>query len=237
MSVLRQYLKKHLSSQTRNRLRMAWFKLQEDWWFTVRGKIRRYINNNSIQTPALQLGCGTKPFRNWLNVDQVPFNPEVVGYDLRKGLKPFPSNAFNYVYHEHFFEHLERREGQRILQECFRVLKPGGTIRIAMPDLDRAIRGYLAGWSDEENEILTERKELYGDQLLGTPGEALDTILRGWSHKFVYGEKDIRKMLELNGFVNIQRKPYRVSEIDFLNDLETRPESESSLAVEAEKPS
>ena len=42
-----------------------------------------------------------------------------------------------------------------------------------------------------------------GDHLLGTPGEGLDLCLRGWGHKFVYGEKDLVRTLELNGFAHI----------------------------------
>ena len=143
--------------------------------------------------------------------------------------------AVDFIYHEHLFEHLDRRSGRRVIQECRRVLKKGGTMRIAMPDLDRCVAQYLAGWADQENAWVEVCKGLYGDQLLGTPGERLDLSLRGWDHKFLYGEKDLVRMLELNGFPLVRRMPHRVSELSCLSGLETRGPEQSALIVEAEE--
>ncbi len=65
-----------------------------------------------------------------------------MGYDLRKGI-PFPDGVFDAVYHSHVLEHFSKSEALPFLKECRRVLKPGGIIRVVVPDLERMARLYL----------------------------------------------------------------------------------------------
>lgn len=204
---------------------------------TARRKTAAYFDSRHGKPSGLHLGCGPHAMDGWLNVDLLPEHPQLVAWDLRKGMRFLPSESFDFVYHEHFFEHLDRRSARLVLEESLRVLKPGGRMRIAMPDLDRSIRRYLEGYADEEGEFADYRRALYGDQLLDTPGEALDLALRGWEHRFLYGERDITRMIELNGFTNIRRVAYRESDADALRGLETRSAEQSALIIEADKPS
>ena len=61
-------------------------------------------------------------------------DPAIVVADLRRGI-PFPDNAFDVVYSSHFVEHLERGHAAAHLREQYRVLKPGGVVRVVVPDL------------------------------------------------------------------------------------------------------
>lgn len=90
----------------------------------------------------LNLGCGSRFHPAWTNVDFVARGNFVIGYDLRKGI-PFPNDQFDVVYHSHLLEHFSKAETYPFLRECYRVLKPGGIIRIAVPDLERIVRVYL----------------------------------------------------------------------------------------------
>jgi predicted SAM-dependent methyltransferase len=47
------------------------------------------------------------------------------------------------VYYSHLLEHFPKHEAQGFTQECYRVLKPRGIIRVAVPDLERIARMYL----------------------------------------------------------------------------------------------
>lgn len=62
--------------------------------------------------------------------------------DVTQGL-PFQNNEVDGVYSEHFIEHLSQTDGIGFLRECRRILKPGGTIRIATPDLEVSARNYI----------------------------------------------------------------------------------------------
>ncbi|MDD1753945.1 MAG: methyltransferase domain-containing protein, partial [Methanotrichaceae archaeon] len=56
---------------------------------------------------------------------------------------PFPDNHFDVVYHSHLLEHLSKTDAPAFIEECYRVLKPDGVIRMAVPDLERIVRTYL----------------------------------------------------------------------------------------------
>ena len=93
--------------------------------------------------PYLNLGCGTSFDRSWVNVDLLPSAPEVIKHDLYDPL-PFADATFEFVYHSHVLEHLHRAHAKDFMVECRRVLKPGGIIRVVVPDLEELVRSYLA---------------------------------------------------------------------------------------------
>lgn len=98
------------------------------------------INNKNIK--LLNLGCGTRYHPKWINVDINPANSDVMKADLKRGIL-FPNNSFDAIYHSHLLEHFPKLEGKLFTQECFRVLKSGGIIRIAIPDLEQIVKNYL----------------------------------------------------------------------------------------------
>jgi predicted SAM-dependent methyltransferase len=104
----------------------------------------------------LNLGCGYHYSNSpeWTNLDFESTGPGVIGHNLLSGI-PFGEAYFDLVYHSHVLEHFSKSDGERLLAECFRVLKPGGVIRIAIPDLEGIVRNYLkfleAGIADPSN--------------------------------------------------------------------------------------
>jgi SAM-dependent methyltransferase len=90
----------------------------------------------------LNIGCGDRHHPEWINLDFVATGPAVQQYDLRRGI-PFPESTFDIVYHSHVLEHFERKAALNLLRECHRVLRPGGTIRVVVPDLERIVQLYL----------------------------------------------------------------------------------------------
>jgi SAM-dependent methyltransferase len=91
---------------------------------------------------CLNLGCGSRFHPDFINIDAVSTSPCVKAHDLLKGI-PFSDDSFDVVYHSHLLEHLSREHAREFLRECHRVLKTGGVIRIAVPDLEQIARGYL----------------------------------------------------------------------------------------------
>lgn len=93
--------------------------------------------------PALlNIGCGSRFHEDWVNMDIVPHGYGTLVHNAATGL-PFPDNSFEAVYHSHVLEHLPRRDAPFLIRECLRVLKPGGIIRVAVPDLETQCRLYL----------------------------------------------------------------------------------------------
>lgn len=109
-----------------------------------------YLNPTSR---LLNVGCGRRYDRRWVNLDLSSRDASVVQYDINQGI-PFADGSFDAVYHSHVFEHLKPEQGERLLQECFRVLAPGGVLRIVVPDLEKIAQLYLQkheqAWSGDE---------------------------------------------------------------------------------------
>ena len=56
---------------------------------------------------------------------------------------PFEDNSFEIVYSEHMFEHILPMDGSTFLREMYRILKPGGVLRVTTPDLEKYLLGYV----------------------------------------------------------------------------------------------
>lgn len=89
----------------------------------------------------LNLGCGNKFHPDWINIDMYPSDESVLKCNFLNGI-PLEANYFDIVYHSHVLEHFTRPLGKRLIQECFRILKPGGILRMAFPDLEKIVKEY-----------------------------------------------------------------------------------------------
>jgi predicted SAM-dependent methyltransferase len=92
--------------------------------------------------PYLNLGCGHRFHPEWINIDMVAHDSHVIQHDLSRGI-PLPDASCEVVYHAAVLEHIRRVDAPAFLRECWRVLKPGGIIRIGVPDLEHLCHLYL----------------------------------------------------------------------------------------------
>jgi SAM-dependent methyltransferase len=92
----------------------------------------------------LNLACGAVYVidDNWINLDYVSSDVHVRQANLLETL-PFDSNSISLVYSSHFLEHIPLHQVPSFLKECHRVLKPGGVIRLVLPDFEEMCREYL----------------------------------------------------------------------------------------------
>ena len=100
------------------------------------------VYNPEDQDRLLNVGCGQSFHQDWINVDLEPYDDSVQKHDITQGL-PFESGTFDGVYHSHVLEHLDLNAGERLLDECYRILKPGGVLRIVVPNLAQIAELYL----------------------------------------------------------------------------------------------
>lgn len=133
---------------------------------------------------CLNLGCGARLHPAWTNVDYVASAPSVMTHDLRRGV-PFPDDEFDVVYHSHVLEHFSKTQGRQFLRECFRVLKRGGTLRVAVPDLERIAEMYLrtleqaaAGDERARHDYDWMMLELYDQTVRETTGGEMAAYMR-----------------------------------------------------------
>ena len=127
----------------------------------------------------LNLGCGAVRHPDWTNVD-LSGDECTLAIDVCKGL-PFPDESFDVVYHSHLLEHIPQAAAGVLMSECTRVLKPGGTIRILVPDLEQIARLYLdklstAKESDADYDWIM--LELYDQCIRDKSGGLMESYLR-----------------------------------------------------------
>lgn len=91
----------------------------------------------------INLGCGERFHPSWLNLDLSAASPDVVQCDLTKGI-PVEDGKAGMVYSSAVLEHIPRVFVGQFLAECFRVLCPGGILRLSVPDFEAQVLQYLS---------------------------------------------------------------------------------------------
>jgi predicted SAM-dependent methyltransferase len=90
----------------------------------------------------LNLGCGCRFHPEWTNIDFTSTGKGVIAHNLTQGIL-FPDVSFDVIYHSHLLEHFPKTAAESFLKECWRVLRPQGVLRLAVPDLEQIARTYL----------------------------------------------------------------------------------------------
>jgi predicted SAM-dependent methyltransferase len=167
-----------------------------------RRMIRKYLSSHDVR--KLHIGSGRNILSGWLNVDLAPSRGQAF-LDARRPF-PFADQMIDYVYSEHMIEHLNYANGLSMLAECFRVLKPGGKLRLATPDLAFFVRLYR----DHKTSIEEGYIKWMTDTFIPSATSYCDTFvinnsLRDWGHQFIYDEKVLSEALEHAGFVKVKR--------------------------------
>jgi len=209
------------------------------------------LNRDSSGRVMVNLGCGARIAPGWNNIDfgwlgrlgRMPrllvvlkklglLSQErydrclIVGrnciyWDLRRGI-PFSDSVVDVVYHSHLLEHIDRNSAPAFLAECLRVLKPGGRIRIVVPDLEFLARRYLGilgmPASDEKRREYSKAvDDMFDQMIVRTPVDRIrrpvlvrwledwlvgDTEQNGTLHRWMYDSYSLAMLLEQVGFEN-----------------------------------
>ena len=84
----------------------------------------------------LHLGCGKRHIPGFVHIDAVDY-PHVDHVATIDNLGFLGDGSVDLIYNCHVLEHFRRRDVKRVLVEWLRVLKPGGTLRLSVPDFAR----------------------------------------------------------------------------------------------------
>lgn len=200
----------------------------------------------------LNLGCGPTAVPGWVNIDRSPntvldrlgpakralgtvgllsrehmatWSRDIVRADIRK--LPYPNGSAVAIYSSHTLEHLYFRDAQRVVAECFRVLQPGGVLRLALPDAYAMAMAFTAGCDQGRVDAAVH----YHSQLNAHPLERPSGLARlrlaagGHIHRWQPAPVLVESMLTEAGFQTMERADFRNGRCPDLERIETRPES------------
>jgi predicted SAM-dependent methyltransferase len=188
------------------------------WLVRRRRKIAAYLSAHP--TRKLHLGTSNNVLDGWLNTDIFLNNDSIVYLDATR-LFPFDDNTFDYVMAEHMIEHVDYQAGQAMLKECYRVLKPGGRVRFATPDLSILLGLHSVQKTDSQNEYLDwVLKHLMPEVSECKDVFVINNAFRAWGHLFLYDQETLHYALRTQGFQQINFYKPGVSEDPNLKGLE-----------------
>jgi general secretion pathway protein G len=185
----------------------------------------------------------------WLNTDVHVFRRGLVEFLDATRPFPLPECSFDFVYSEHQIEHVPLRAGDRMLAECFRVLRPGGVVRIATPDLARIARLAQSPLGEDEAYYVE-----YISRMLGLPApdptRVINAMFRAFGpddasgHQFIYSFDTLAERLRAAGFTDVRRREVGESEHPMLRGVERHADAVGdaravryeTLVVEATRP-
>jgi SAM-dependent methyltransferase len=168
-----------------------------------RAMLRRYLATHEVR--KLQIGSLGQHLPGWLDSDLAPTDWRTMYLDATKPF-PIPSNSFDAVFAEHMIEHIAYEEGQHMLRECRRILKPGGRIRIVTPRLGFLFEMLSHPLSPAQLRYLRFTREEFGPE---TPADepcfVVNNMFYNHGHRFIYDERTLAAALAAAGFTAIVR--------------------------------
>jgi len=174
----------------------------------------------------LNWGCGAAGEPGWVNSD-IKEGPGVdCPADIRQGL-PLPAGSFDYAVSIHALPELAYPDLVPALAELRRVLKPGATLRLGLPDMEKGFRAYRRG-DREYFEIPDSDAESTGAKL------ALQLVWYGYSRS-LFNWEFIRELLLKAGFSAVHRCRFRETLGPHVGIIELDNRERESLFVEAVK--
>lgn len=208
--------------------------------------------SNLLNLSRMHLGCGSIIADDFINVDgSFPGIKEVIDegrvyavdgkpntfilkHDLRNGI-PSKPKSLDVIYHSHFLEHLTREESLIFLKNCEHHLKPGGHMRVVVPDFQLWCQNYI----DKKVEFFEWYKSTYlgkDNPMYKTTASVFTGMLYNHGHQMAYDFDALESLLKDCGFTDIRKSTWGHSEkIPDINKVEnSNPRRFESLLIECE---
>ena len=183
-----------------------------------RSRIKEQLATLGVDASAkdlqLHIGCGPGHLPGWINIDVYP---APFAMNILWGL-PFPDRSVSRVFVSHLLEHLfYPRDVQFLLGELKRALKPGGVVRIVVPNIEQCIAAY----ANNDRSFVASRRETWSwwpenatrlEDFLAYAGVGAEPAYLFEAHKYGYDFETLAKVLGEAGFEGVRMSAYMQSE-------------------------
>lgn len=185
---------------------------------------RRQVGQILDQRDEIKIEIGSGPKRGtdgWTTIDTARSCD--LFWDLRAGI-PFPDESVSRIYSSHFLEHLTFDQGQQFLDECMRVLRPGGNFSICVPNAKLFIDAY------SKRDPLPDHFFVFAEAVPQTT--LIDHVnyiayMKG-HHKYLFDQENLVHLLRAKGMRNARARSFDPT-------LDRLERDQESIYAEAEK--
>jgi SAM-dependent methyltransferase len=201
----------------------------------------------------LNLGCGAQVVDGWVNVDyalgarlarlplagkvakklkvtRLDWDERIFIHDLTTRF-PWPDGSVDAVYSSHTLEHLTKNEGSFFVGESHRVLKPGGLLRIVVPDLRPIVNDYVEGRLRADDFV--DALDVLAKPGAGALKRRLAPLFQ-YGHKCMYDEATLLELLQEAGFTAASIPAFE-SDIEGIELIEREDRTRRAVIVEGRK--
>jgi len=204
----------------------------------------------------VNFGCGLSVGESWLNYDASPtlklqrfpiiaplakkfikptFPDLAIFGDITRGL-PINANSADYVYCSHVLEHLSLEDFKTSLLNVFKILKPGGTFRGVLPDLEQEIKRYTQNDHPESCSSFIRSCYIGRESRPKKLSQYIREMLGNSHHLWMWDYKGLANELEKAGFIEIRSASYGDSEHKVFEDIEDFSRWDGCLGFECRRP-
>jgi predicted SAM-dependent methyltransferase len=180
--------------------------------------------NETGSVRRLHWGCASITPDGWINSDLRTGPCVDISGNILDGLR-LDDESIDYIVSQHALQDLHIYDQVKAISELHRVLKPGGTLRLSLPDLDRAIAAYQSGNRDYFH--VRDWETISGNFIAHVLWYNLTRTL----FTYEFAEELLRKA----GFSNVRRVGFRKTSSNFPEIVELDSREEESFFVEAIK--
>jgi len=210
----------------------------------------------------LNVGCGQAPSTGWLNYDNSPavwlaksplltrllrltgligagsveFVDFCRAYQVRYANAarriPHATATVDAIYSSHMIEHLARDDAWAFLVECHRVLRPGGRLRLVVPDLHALAHQYLQGGNADN---FLGRLQFEPQPPGGLLAKLRWLLFGGRGHHWMYDARSLGSLMEKAGFAEVEMVEPGQTRIPDPTGLDLRERPIESIYLEARR--
>jgi SAM-dependent methyltransferase len=212
---------------------------------------------------CINFGCGQSPTDDWINYDNSPAillarwpllttllsrlrlinqanldfiafcRGHAIGYADACRPLPHATGSVDVIYTSHMLEHLFREDAETFLRECHRVLRPGGVLRLAVPDLALDVKEYL---EHGDADVFLAGLEFDLAKPRGLGGRLRRALVGTRGHRYLYDRRSLAALVAECGFVDIDVVPPGTTRIKDYGKLDLWERSSQGWYLEAARP-
>lgn len=194
--------------------------------YKIKSFIKFYLikfDLNSDKITQVNLCSGSILFNDYCNID-IYWGADLL-IDLEKKLLPFRTNSINTLVCISAINYFTKKRGEKIIQEVFRILKPGGVVRFSSQDLELIASKYV----NKDRNFFFQKLSNGQERFIG---ETMCDKLNSWFYgyavaknkgcKYFYDFETLSDIFEKAGFSKVENKEYLDSLIEDVEKIDNR---------------